>query len=165
MSYLPQPSLADFITFIRNVMQIDSDDLPDDAPVIPIALSFALARVPRKLNAVGYAPVIAGTVPVNIYTACVYNLAGDNIINFAPDPTSPPGDADYFTNLRTKMNIGAFVSGVIQSAGDESTNESMVVQKAAENFTLQDLQNLKTPWGRQALAYMQMIGPTVIGFN
>lgn len=157
MSYAPAPTLAGFISFIRNVMGISTVYLPDNSPVIPMALSVALAIVNPALNAVGYAPGIAGTVGVSIYTLAVYNLAGDNVVNYAPDQT----DQTFFQDLRTKMNINAFVSGVIQSASDESTSESMVVQEAAKDFTLANLQQLKTPWGRQYLAFAQSYGSLV----
>lgn len=164
MAYSPEPTLAGFISFIRNVMQISADNLPDNAAVISYALSFALARVNPALNGAGYAPGVVGTQPVSWYTTAVYNLGGDGIINYAPDPVAP-GDTSYFTDLRTKMNIGAFVSGVISSAGDEGTNESMVTSKAFENLTMFDLQNLKTPYGRQYLAIAQMYGPSIVGLS
>ena len=158
-----QPTLAGFISFIRNVMQITADNLPDNSPVIPMALSVALAIVPTYLCSVGYTPGVAGTNPVSIYVLTVYNLAGDNVINYAPDPTSPPGTAQYFSNLRKDFNTYAFVSGVISASTDESTGESLVVQEAAKNFTLANLQNLKTPWGRTALGFMQAYGPSIVG--
>ncbi len=161
----PTPTLAGFISFIRNVMAIGTGVLPDDSPVIPMALSVALAIVNPALNCVGYAPGVPGTNPVSIYTLAVYNLAGDNVINYAQDVGSPPpvyqDGLPYFEYLRKKFNTNAFVSGVIQSAGDESTNESMVIQEAAKNFTMANLQQLKTPWGRQYLAFAQSYGSLV----
>lgn len=132
--------------------------------VIPMALSVALAVVNPALCAAGYMPGVAGTVPVSIYTLAVYNLAGDNVINYAPDIAAPPNNT-YFADLRKSFDTNGFVSGVIQSASDESTSESMVVQEAAKNFTLANLQNLKTPWGRTYLAFAQSYGPSIIGFN
>lgn len=156
-----QPTLAGFIAFIRTVMGIDATVLPDNSPVIPMALSVALAIVNPALCAAGYTPGVPGTVPVSIYVLAVYNLAGDNVINYASD-VAP---STYFAELRTSFNTNAFVSGVIQSAGDEGTNESMVVQEAAKNFTLANLQNLKTPWGRTYLGFAQAYGPTIIGLS
>jgi hypothetical protein len=77
---------------------------------------------------------IAAVAPAPIYQFAVYNLAASNLINFAQDQ---PGQT-YFADLRTKWNINGFVSGVIQSSGDVSTNQSLVVQEAAKNFTLAD---------------------------
>lgn len=146
-------------------MGISTSNLPDSSPVIPMALSVALAIVSPSLCVAGYLPGVPGTVQISIYVLAVYNLAGDNLINYAPDPSSPPGDLNYFSLLRTSFNTNAFVSGVIQSSGDEGTNNSMVVQEAAKNFTLGDLQNLKTPWGRQYLAFAQMYGPSIVGIS
>ncbi len=158
----PQPTLAGFIDFIRNVMQINSTVLPDASPTIPFALSVSLATVNTALCGAGYTPGVVGVPAVSIYTFAVYNLAGDRVVNYAPDNGSlSPPDNTYFANLRDTLKINAFISGVIQSAGDESTNESMIVQKAAENFTLGDLQNLKTPWGRTYLALAQDYGEII----
>lgn len=143
--------------------------LPDNSPVIPMALSVALAIVNPALNGCGYAPGIPGTVQVSIYTLAVYNLGGDNIINFANDVGSPPpdykDDLPFFAYMRKTFMSSAFVPGVVSSTGDETTNESMVIQEAAKNFTLGNLQNLKTPWGRQYLAFAQAYGPTIIGLT
>lgn len=146
-------------------MGIDISVLPDNSPVIPMALSVALAIVNPALRAVGYLPGVAGTVPVSIYTLAVYNLGGDNIVNYAPDIGSPPptykDNLPFFAYMRAQFNTNAFVSGVISSANDESTGESMVVMEAAKNFTLANLQQLKTPWGRQYLAFAQSYGSLV----
>lgn len=169
-----QPTLAGFLLFIRNVMGITTAVLPDDSPVIGFVFSVALAIVnpalaqacvPQtdltgaQLNSGGY----------TIFALAVYNLAGDRLINYAPDVTDAPnvsgGDLPYFAWARKQFNINGFVSGVIQSSNDESTGQSLVVQKAAENFTLGDLQNLKTPWGRTYLAFAQDYGPNVWGLS
>jgi hypothetical protein len=136
-------------------MGISTDNLPDNADVIPMAYSVALEIVNDAL---------AGASSL-MYTLAVYNLAGDNLINYAPDPASPPGTANYFSSLRDKWNILKFVSGVVQSSSDGSTSNSLVVQEAAKNFTLGNLQNLKTPYGRTYLAIAQNYGPSVWGMN
>lgn len=158
------PTLPGFIAFIRNVMGINTTVLPDSSAVIPMALSVALAIVNPALASAGYMPGVTGTVAVSIYTLAVYNLAGDNVINFAPDVASAPNDT-FFKDLRASFQTNAFVSGVISASNDESTGESLVVQEAAKNFTLGNLQNLKTPWGRQYLAFAQAYGPSIIGMN
>lgn len=165
MAYNSRPSIAGFLDFIRNVMAINDTILPDTSPVISMALSVALAIVNPALNAVGYTPGIEGTVPVSIYTLAVYNLAGDNLINYAPDLGSPPpvylDGLPFFAYMRQQFNTSGFVSGVIQSAADESTSESMVVMEAAKNFTFANLQNMKTPWGRTYLGFAQAYGDIV----
>lgn len=163
MSY-PSPTLAGFQDFITNQMQISDAVLPSDSYVIPMAFSVALALVNPALCSVGYCGAIAGSVAVSIYTLAVYNLGGDNIINFAQDVPDAPVYMDnlsYFAYMRKQFNTYGFVSGVISASHDETTGQSLVVQKAAENFTLANLQNLKTPWGRQYLAFAQSYGSLV----
>lgn len=158
------PTLAGFLTFIRGNMGINTTVLPDDAPVIPMAFQIAMDLVNCDLN-------IASP---DIYTLAVYNLGGDNIINFAPDVQPPvpyaavsdnPGDLPFFQYLRSKWKLLDFNSGVVQSTGDEGTNVSLVVQEAAKNFTIANLQQLKTPWGRQYLSFAQSYGPTIWGLS
>lgn len=154
------PTLAGFLLFIRGIMGITTVVLPDNSASIPFALDVAKAIVNPYLAAVG----IGSPAYSSFYTLAVYNLAGSNLINYAqdlPDAAEVPGSdppAPFFAWLRKKWNINGFVSGVINSASDEGTSESMTVQKAAEDFTLADLQYLKDPYGRQYLAFAQRFG-------
>jgi hypothetical protein len=101
-----------------------------------------------------------------MYALAVYNLGGDTLINYAQDvqppvPYETPGNNDelpFFAYQRQKYKVSDFTPGVVQAASDEGTSTSLVVQKAAENFTLANLQNLKTPWGRAYLAIAQSVG-------
>lgn len=144
------PTLAGFQAFIANVMQIPESALPTSSPVIPMAFEIALAIVNPFLAAVSR----CGPPAVSIYNLAVYNLAGDNVINYAPDQEN----MTFFKDLRDKWHIADFISGVVQSANDETTGSTLVVQEAAKNFTLSDLQNLKTPYGRAYLAFAQKFG-------
>lgn len=160
------PTLAGFLSFIRNVMGISTNDLPDASPVINMALAVAMSIVNRALYAVSLpmtdtAGVELISQPESIYTLAVYNLAGDNLVNYAPDQQG----RDYFQDLRKKLNINGFVSGVISGSSDQGTSQQLVVQEAAKNFTLANLQSLKTPWGRQYLAFAQTYGPTTWGLS
>jgi len=169
----PGPTLAGFQQFIRLVMGIDTTILPDSSLVIPMALQVAIVIVNPALKIVCLPTIDAAGVVLgpsqSIYTLACYNLGGDNLINYAQDQagaaavdgSEPP--LPFFAWTRKQWNINGFVSGVIQSAGDESTNESMVVQEAAKNFTLADLQSLKTPYGRTYLGLAQAYGPTTWG--
>lgn len=156
-------------------MGINTTVLPTNSPVIAMALAVAMAIVNPALKSVCLPTVDAAGVGISagqsIYTLAVYNLAGDNVINYAQDlPDAPPiAGSDppmaYFAWVRKQWNVLGFVSGVIQSAADESTSESMVVQEAAKNFTLANMQQLKTPYGRQYLALAQSYGPTTWGMT
>lgn len=162
------PTLAGFQAFIANVMAIKPVDLPPTSPVIPMAFAVALAIVNTALQAVsiptmdgaGVALAVPGSVGT-IYDLAVYNLAGSNLLNYAQDQ---PGRR-YFARLRKKLNITGFVSGVVQSSGNEASNVSLVVQEAAKNFTLANLQQLKDPYGRRYLELAQSYGPTTWGIS
>lgn len=171
------PTLAGFIAFIRNVMGISTTVLPDASPVIGFAFSVALAIVNPALKKVALpqqdsagAALYSGQ-PSSIYALAVYNLAGDRVINYGQDlPDAAPiagsePPVGFFAWSRKQWNINGFVSGVISASNDESTGQSMVVQDAAKNFTLGDLQNLKTPYGRQYLAFAQDFGPATWGIT
>jgi hypothetical protein len=152
------PTLAGFITFIRNVMGLSAQRLPDDAPVIEMAYCVALNIVNRQMSC----------VDPQIYTLAVYNLGGDNLINYAQDPDDAPiykNDMTFFAYIRKTYDTAGFVPGVVQSTADESTSSSFVVQKFAEQFTIGNLQNLKTPYGRQYLAFAQAYGPSIWGLT
>ena len=147
---LGPPTVAGFLQFIRGNMGINSTVLPDNAPVIDVAFGIALDIANDQLN-----------VKPNVYTLAVYNLAVDNLVNYAPDVQPPviyKDDLPYFAYLRQEMNITGFVSGVIQSASDESTSSSLVVPEQLKMLTLANLQNTKTPWGRTYLGFAQAAG-------
>jgi hypothetical protein len=159
------PTEAGFLSFIRTVMGISTSVLPDNSPVIPMAYQVALAIVISPMGLCCYCP--NPTIPANasglslMYTLAVYNLGGDNLLNYAQDLPDAPiymDERPYFAYWRWKWNLYDFISGVVQSSSDVSTSQSLVVQKAAEEFTLMDLQNLKTPWGRRYLAIVQNFG-------
>lgn len=149
-----EPTLAGFLSFVRGVMGITTAQLPDAAPVIAMAYGVALDIVNPDL----------GLASSRIYPLAVYNLAGSNLLAYAPDPQdAPPVQGSeppmaFFAFTRKQFNINGFTSGVIQSASDETTSQSMVVQEAAKNFTLMDLQNLKDPYGRRYLEFAQQSG-------
>lgn len=162
MTINPPPTVAGFLTFIRNTMGISTTVLPDGSDVIATAFQVAVEIVSVLLN-------VASPI---MYTLAVYNLAGDNLINYAqdlPGAAVVPGSGDpglpFFAWTRKQWDVNGFVSGVISGAHDETTGSTLVVQDAAKNFTLSDLQNLKTPYGRQYLAIAQRYGPSIVGVS
>lgn len=153
------PTLAGFISFIQSVMLIPTVALPLNAPVIAAAFNVAMATAnpnlavcgsPASLQINGVNPALQPTP----YAYAVYNLAADRLINFAPDQEG----SNYFAELRKKCNINSFVGGVIQAAGDEGTNQAMVVPEAMRYFTMRDLQTLKTPYGQTYMQFAQSAG-------
>lgn len=160
------PTLAQFLAFVRNQMGIRPVNLPDNSIYLGMAFAVAVAIVNTQLKAMPIPqndPTGAALNPGarTIYDLCVYYLAVDNLINFAQDPAG----YTYFARLRKKLNINGFVSGVVQASADETTSVSMVVQDAAKDFTLMNLQQLKTPYGRTYLGMAQSYGPSTWGIS
>lgn len=150
-------SQAGFLSFIRQQMAIDAENLPDGSPSIPFCLALALAVVNPVIARISGSPgpvCPPGLPRVSLYEVAVYNLAADYLINYTTDVE----DGDFFSEARAKYKIGNFTPGVVQSTSDEGTSSSLVVQKMAEEFSLGDLQNLKTPYGRQYLTIAQSVG-------
>ncbi len=147
-----EPTLAGFQDFISNVMGINPLYLPSNSPSIGWAYSIALMIVNPALATI--ATPSSSPVQTSIYVQSVYNLAGDNLINYAQDQ---PGRT-YFADLRKAYSINSFASGVVTSASDSGTSDSLAVPEALQALTLSQLQNIKTPWGRQYLAYAQTYG-------
>lgn len=143
------PTEAGFLDFVRNAMGITSTALPDASPVIPAAFGVAIEIVNATLCQVS--PLI--------YELAVYNLAGSNLLRWAPDVA---GSA-YFKDTRTLWNINSFAAGVVQAAADVSTSASLVVPDSLKALTLANLQQLKDPYGRQYLSFAQDYGPDAWG--
>ena len=130
-------------------MGITTTYLPDDSLSIGYAYSVALALVNPAL----------ASVPA-VYTLAVYNLGGDNLINYAPDQ---PGQT-YFQDARKSFGLTTFSPGVAASASDGGTSVGLVTPEFMKTLTLANLQQLKTPWGRQYLAFAQAYG-TIWGLS
>ena len=167
------PTLAGFINFLRNVAGISAEILPDDSPVIAMAFAVALAIVNPALRLVCIPSMDSTGARLNsgnlsIYALCVFNLGISNIFNYAQDQEGAPlyeNSLPYFAFFQKKWQIAAFVSGVITSSSDQGTGNSMIVQQAAQRFTLANLQQLKDPFGRQYLSYAQSYGDSTFGLS
>lgn len=149
-----QPTLAGFISFLRNVVGIPTSVLPDDSPTITMAYTIAIDLTNLILNE---------AIP-DIYTLAVYNLGASNVLNYGQDPVpvvvykNNAEGLGFFAFTRQQLNMNGFVPGVINSASDVSTSQSMTIPKAFEDLTIADLQYLKDPYGRQYLAFAQKYG-------
>ena len=60
--------------------------------------------------------------------------------------------------MRAQYNVLSFVAGVVNSTSDEGTSMGLTVPKAFEEYTIANLQNLKTPYGRAYLSISQSYG-------
>lgn len=151
----PMPTQAGFLQWVRTIMGVPTEWLPDDSPAIGYAYDTALAIVNPSFIC----------VPGPIYLQIVYNLAGHLLATWAPDVPGPPWfitvdgvGYGYFQYLRKQNNMLGFTTGIVQSSSDEGTSVGLVVPKQAENLTISQLQLTTTPWGRTYLGYAQDFG-------
>ena len=157
-AYMP-PTLAGFQDFLYGVMRVDPLYLPSTEPVIAYAFQVALAVVNPELRSVPIPWPNGQPGRMSVYVLAVYNLAGSNVIQFAQDQ---PG-RDFFEKTREKLGIDKFAPGVVSSTSDSSTSTALLNPEFMKTLTLQNLQNLRDPWGRQYLAFAQAYGPTIWG--
>lgn len=140
---------ASYLWFIRNIMGISTAALPDNSGYITYSLTIGLSYVN---------PAIA-CVDSLLYQVALNNFAGDWLINYAPDQAGQT----FFVTARQDYGINDFIAGVVSGSGDQGTSDTLLVPDAFKNFTLQNLQSLKTPYGREYLAIAQDYGPNIWG--
>ena len=142
------PTLTGYVSFIRNIMQINTTLLPDGSPVIEFSYNLAINICTDLLTQI---PQIPGQF---LYITAVYNLAGDTLLTYAVDQPNQ----NFFTQAKQKYQLTSFVSGVVSFAGDEGTQSTLTVPEALKGLTIGNLQNLKTPYGRTYLQIAQDFG-------
>ena len=101
------PTLAGFQSFITDVMGINPLNLPTDSPVITYAFNVGLGIVNPALWAAG---IPNSNPPTTIYALAVYNLAADNLVNFAQDQPQ----RTYFRDLRADLHITRDHGGYVE---------------------------------------------------
>ena len=138
------PTLAGFVAWSQAVMGLNSVVISPTDQGYAYAFQIALDIVPKDF---------ANTVP-DIYTLTVYNWGGSQLIQWQQDYAGQT----FFADARQAYGMNNFVAGVISSASDVSTSETLTIGKGLQNLQLLDLQAIKNPYGRQALAFMQTIG-------
>lgn len=116
-------------------------------PIVAISLNIAMRTVNSAINAVDPAT----------YTLAVYNLAADRLINFAPDQ---PGQT-FFQDARAKFQLARPTIGVVSGTSDNGTSASLLNPEWMRKMTLQDLETLRTPYGRAYIGIAQAYGPNV----
>lgn len=139
------PTFAGFQWFVANVMAVPLASMPD-VGLLQIAYDEAV-----NLCYYGLTTVPSQSTTPSIYAFAVYNLGCALLLEFAQDNpnTDPPGT--FWTNLRNSLNINSSMFGLITSAADQGTAESMYIPDAIKGMTLMDLQLAKSPWGRKYL--------------
>jgi hypothetical protein len=142
------PNLADFTAFVY-AQGVPTDDLPSDSPYLQWSFNTSVAKV---INAPAcIAPII--------YVLAVYNLGMHTLLKIGQDESGQT----FFADQRKTFNLLTFTAGPVQSAADQATSDTLVVPDFLKTLTLADLDLLKTPWGREYLAYAQEFGPNVVG--
>lgn len=144
------PNLADFTTFVYD-QGVTTAVLPTDSVYLGYAFEHAFnsALTPPS----DLAPII--------YVIAVYDLGMHRLIKITQDVSG----STYFKVLRINFRIGSFLAGVLASSSDEGTSGNLDVASPLKNLMLSDLDLLKTPYGRDYLAYAQTYGPTVWGIS
>jgi len=143
----PTPNVADFSIVLNTEIGIPNAILATIGTQLTAALAYAVHWTYKLLACVDNA----------IYLRAVYCLAVDRLLLFGLDPANK--SSTVFADLRKSMSLESFQPGVIASSGDEGTNQSFEVAESLKLLTLPDLQNMKTPWGREYLGYAQQGAP------
>ena len=138
------PTLAGFVAWSQAVMGLNSIVISPTDQGYAYAYQVALNIVPRDF----------AIVAPDIYTLTVYNWAGSQLIQWQQDYNGQT----FFADARKSYGINNFVAGVINSASDVSTSETLTVGQGLQNLQLLDLQAIKDPYGRRALSFMMAIG-------
>jgi hypothetical protein len=142
--YVNQNNLDNFVLWIRQIMGVTSDVLPDDSPYIITAYLISNEIVNMYL----------GVVSPILYYQAIYNLGGDILVNITQD-VSP---STYWSTMRSTLGTNSFIPGMINATNDEDTSAAILTPLGLQNITLGDLQNMKTPWGRMYLSIAQSVG-------
>lgn len=143
----PKPNMADFLSTMYTEVGLTSSDIDENSQYAKMALAFAVHWVYRGIQRADNC----------IYLRAVYCLATDRVVNYAYD--SPDSVTRPFAKLRELYGLSKFSPGVISSSSDNGTSQSYQVSETLNKLTLADLQNLKTPWGREYMGYAQQASP------
>jgi hypothetical protein len=139
------PTFTGFQWFVSNIMAVHSSSMPDDT-WLQVAYDQAYNLAYWGLQTVPSQP----TSP-SLYAMAVYNLGCALLLEFAlDDPNANPPNS-FWTDLRTKLGIYSASYGLVNSAADQGTSESMYIPDVINGMTLLDLQLMKSPWGRMFL--------------
>jgi hypothetical protein len=139
------PTFAGFQWFVTNIMAVPTGSIPP-SDWLQVTYDEAVNLTYWALGTVPSQP----TTP-SIYAFAVYNLGCALLLEFAQDDQTTQPPSTFWTTLRQQLNMNAFSMGIITSAADQGTAETMYVPDQLRNMTLMDLQLAKSPWGRKYL--------------
>jgi hypothetical protein len=144
------PNLADFTVFCY-AQGVPQGDLPSDSDYLQWAFDIAM----------GVALVPPADMPPIQYVLAAYNLGMHQLLKIAQDQ---PGQT-FFAQQRTAFKMLTFQAGPVGASADQSTSNTLVAADFIKGLTMQGLDLLNTPWGREYLAYAQMAGPNAFGVS
>lgn len=151
-----QPTRAQYLAWLRG-QGITTAAMPDDSLYVDYTFNISLNTVNGAFQRVRNANIGL----LSIYSLMVFNLGMDLLINNCPDQEGQ----EFFEELRKKYKVFDFVAGVVQTTNDEGTGVGLLVPEAFAGLTIDQLQNLKTPWGRRYLGWAQKYGPSIWGLT
>lgn len=143
------PNLADFTSYATNQGVVAPYTAPG-SDYFEWAFNRAMAQA-----------LTAPSMAVIEYILAVYNLGTDRFVRLAMDD----GDGTFYSSQRATFNILDFRPGVVMASGDEPTSQTLVVPDYYKELPMWAQELLKTPWGREYIAYAQMYGPYVVGVS
>lgn len=156
INYAPDqtPALASLSWASGVVTATAAAALPSNLVVGTEFLTQVLGASPMAYNGSITAMVTAG----NAFT---YAVTAD------PGTETVPGtySATYFAGLRAQYGIDTVSTGVVTASYDQGTGSSFLNPDQMKEFTLGDLQTLKTPYGRAYMAFAQKYGQTLWGLS
>lgn len=138
------PTIAGFEAYCRNPVGITDVVMPVDDPGFALWFAIALEWIPLQLR----------TVSPTLYTYCVYDWGVSVLLQFQQDQA---GQA-YFKDMRKDFGVYNLVAGAISADADESTSVTLTLGKSMSDLSLQDLQRVKDPYGRNAIATLMSLG-------
>jgi hypothetical protein len=152
---------------------------PDQAPALTgltwaagVATATAAAVLPSSWVAGNaYQTTVAGATPLGYNGTVQATPTSGNTFTYplAADPgmETVPGTytTGFFAALRKQWNILAPVTGVVAESHDESTGTSVLNPEQMKEFTMANLQQMKTPYGRAYIAFAQSYGQTLWGLT
>lgn len=142
------PNIPDYTLFLIDGVGIDPVYLPSNSPFIGYAFNRALGLV---INLPGANSGID-------YTLAVYNCAAHIQFKITPDQQVSGTPYTFFVEARKAYDLLLPVVGLVASTSDEGTSVTNAVPDAMRQLTISDLDFMKTPWGREYLAYVQDYG-------
>jgi len=144
------PNLTDFTNWVYAYIGVTVQALPLNSPWPGYAFNQAQSLVPCY-----------STVSAIQFVLATYNCAGHILLKITPDQQ---GQA-FFAGVRKDMKLLEPQIGAIVSSSDNGSSNSFAVGDGMRNMTIGDLDFMRTPMGRDYLAYLQDFGPGVWGLS